>query len=195
MIPFKENRSYRRFHQQTPIPQEHLLSMVEAARYSPSSRNVQPIKYFISNNRQINQQLFPSLAWAGNLNDWDGPQEGERPSAYIILLHDKDISASYSCDNGIFAQSILLRAVELGWGGCMIASIKKAEIITTLNLPGNLDPILVIALGKPKENVVVDLATDGNIKYWRDANGTHHVPKRGMEELIWNKAFDPSDPK
>lgn len=185
MIPFRANRSYRRFYQELDIPHEHLISMVEAARLSPSSRNVQPIKFYINNNREINAQIFTHLGWAGYLKEWDGPQEGERPAGYIVFLHDKSLSATYSCDNGIFAQSILLQAVEWGWGGCMIASINKQELASLLELPQNLDPILVIALGKPKEKVVIDDAKDGEIKYWREADGTHHVPKRTLEELIW----------
>lgn len=185
MIPFRANRSYRRFYQEQDIPQEHLISMVEAARLSPSSRNVQPIKFYLSNNCEMNAKLFPLLGWAGYLKEWDGPQEGERPAGYILFLHDKSISATYSCDNGIFAQSILLQAVDLGWGGCMIASIEKQEISKLLELPHNLDPILIIALGKPKEKVVVDNAKDGEIKYWREPDGTHHVPKRTLDELIW----------
>lgn len=185
MIPFRENRSYRRFDQSITIPNDHLVSMVEAARLSPSSRNMQPIKFYISNNVEHNQKIFSTLAWAGYLKEWDGPIEGERPSAYIVLLHDTQISSTYSCDNGIFAQSILLRAVELGWGGCMIASIKKSDLCQILELPSHLDPIMVIALGKPVEKIVIDEAEGNEIKYWREADGTHHVPKRALEELIW----------
>jgi len=186
MIPFRENRSYRRFHESVEISTEHLRSMVDAARLSPSSRNVQPIKFFICNDRELNSGIYPNLGWAGYLKDWDGPQEGERPSAYIILLHDKNISAGYSCDHGIFAQSILLRAVELGFGGCMIATFKKDVLSGLLKLPEHLEMIMVIALGKPKEIVVVDDIKEGDVKYWRDSEQIHHVPKRTLEELIWS---------
>ena len=113
MIPFKENRSYRRFFEDVTIPEDHLVSMVDAARLSPSSRNVQPIKFYICNERDINAQIYPNLGWAGYLKEWDGPSEGERPSGYIILIHDKSISAGYSCDHGIFAQSI-----QIGRASC-----------------------------------------------------------------------------
>lgn len=186
MIPFRENRSYRRFHESVEISTEHLRSMVDAARLSPSSRNIQPIKFFICNDRELNSMIYPNLGWAGYLKEWDGPQEGERPSAYIILLHDKNISAGYSCDHGIFAQSILLRAVELGFGGCMIATFKKDVLSGLLKLPEHLEMIMVIALGKPKEIVVVDDIKEGDVKYWRDIEQIHHVPKRTLEELIWS---------
>lgn len=186
MIPFIKNRSYRRFYQQEQIPREDLVKMVEAARLSPSSRNVQPFKFFICNDRELNARIFPALGWAGYLKDWDGPQEGERPSGYIILLHDTTISQGYSCDNGIFAQSILLQAVDLGFGGCMIASFNKETISRILNLPAELVPVLVIALGKPKEVVVIDDVKEGDIRYWRDENQVHHVPKRSLDELIYD---------
>lgn len=186
MIPFEKNRSYRRFHQNQTIPEDHLLSMIDAARLSPSSRNLQPIKFFFTNQSEVSEKIFSALGWAGYLKDWDGPSEGERPSAYIILLHDKTIASGYSCDNGIFAQSILLRAVELGWGGCMIASVKRELIKRELSLPLEFDPVLVIALGKPAEKVVIDDVENNDIKYWRDSQGVHHVPKRRLDQLIWN---------
>ena len=185
MIPFRQNRSYRRFFQSESISKEELKMMVDAARLSPSSRNVQPIKFYISNDSEMNSKIYPNLGWAGYLKEWDGPVEGERPSAYIILLHDTNISQGYSCDNGIFAQSILLQAVDLGFGGCMIATFKKESLSQLLKLPEHLVPILVIALGKPKEVVVVDDIKEGDFKYWRDDQQNHHVPKRTLEELIY----------
>lgn len=180
----KKNRSYRRFYQETNIPDEHLELMVEAARYSASSRNIQPLKYAICNCRETNEKIFPTLAWAGYLTEWDGPVEGERPSGYIVQLLDKNISATPSCDHGITAQSVLLQAVELGYGGCIIASVKREALAQVLHLPENLEILQVIALGKPKENVVVDDMVDNGYKYWREEDGTHHVPKRTLDELI-----------
>lgn len=183
----KQNRSYRRFCQEVPVEKEHLRLMIEAARLSPSSRNIQPLKYYISDRPELNEQIFPSLAWAGYLTDWAGPAEGERPSAYIIQLLDKNISATASCDPGITAQSILLQATELGYGGCIIASVKREAVQKLLRLPGHLEIIHVIALGKPREQVVIDDLADNEYKYWREADGTHHVPKRTLQELILNK--------
>jgi nitroreductase len=192
MIPFRQNRSYRRFFQNENISEEQLMMMVDAARLSPSSRNVQPIKFYICNDRDMNDRIFPNLGWAGYLKEWDGPVEGERPGAYIILLHDTSVSQGYSCDNGIFAQSILLQAVDLGFGGCMIATFKKDEITQLLRLPKYLTPIMVIALGKPKEVVVIDDIKMGDVKYWRDAGNIHHVPKRTLDELIYIPEDEPA---
>ncbi len=186
MIPFEKNRSYRRFYEDVTIPEIDLRKMIDAARLSPSSRNVQPIKYFISAGAELNKKIFKTLAWAGYLKDWGGPKEGEQPSAYIIQLHDKNIAPGYSCDHGITAQSILLEAVDLGYGGCIIASVKREELSQILNLPADLDIINVLALGKPKETVVIDDIKDGDYKYWRDIDEVHHVPKRSVDELIFS---------
>ena len=180
----KKSRSYRRFYQDIPVKQEDLELMIEAARFSPSSRNVQPLKFILSNDSGLNDKIFPNLAWAGYLTDWEGPEKGEQPSGYIIMVHDKSISATYSCDNGIMAQSMLLQATELGYGGCMIASIKKDELKKLFSLNDNYDIIMVIALGKPKEVVVIDDIKDGDFRYFRENNGIHHVPKRTINELI-----------
>ncbi len=183
----QKNRSYRRFKQDHPIEFTALKELVNLARLSASANNAQPLKYFLSADSKTNNLIFPQLGWAGYLQDWPGPAEGERPSAYIIILGDKDIRQSFGCDHGIAAQSILLGAVEMGLGGCMMGSIKKAAVQEVLNIPANLEILLVIALGKPAEKVVLDeMKADSDIKYWRDESSIHHVPKRPLDEIIIN---------
>ena len=143
------NRSYRRFYENVRISREDLLEMVDNARLSASGKNTQALKYLICNAPDVNSKIFPCLAWAGYLTDWTGPAQGERPSAYIIVLHDRSISGNYYCDDGIASQSILLTAVEKGYGGCIIASVKREILSESINLPAGFDIIHVIALGKP----------------------------------------------
>jgi nitroreductase len=159
--------------------------LVGLARFSPSGANLQPLKFILSADPEQNARIYPTLAWAGYLRDWDGPEEGERPSAYIILLGDTQISKQFGCDHGIAAQSILLGAVEKGLGGCMIGSIERKRLREILAIPERYEILLVIALGYPKEKVVLeDVGPDGDIKYYRDSEGVHHVPKRTLDELI-----------
>jgi nitroreductase len=179
-----KNRSYRRFYQEIEITEKLLLSWVNLARLSASGRNAQPIKYILSFKAEKNALIFPSLAWAAFLTHWDGPEEGERPSAYLIQLLDTTIANQYFCDDGIAAQSILLGAVEAGFGGCIFRSINKPKLMQALNIAEQFQIINVIALGKPKEEVVIDEMQHGDFKYWRDENGVHHVPKRSLDELI-----------
>jgi len=183
-----KNRSYRRFYQDQAIERETLVELVDLARHSASGANIQPLKFYLLQTPEMNEIIFPHLGWAGYLQDWPGPKEGERPTGYIIILGDKSIKQSFGCDHGIAAQSILLGAVEKGYGGCMLASVNEREKLSaSLELPDNLLILLVIALGVPKESVVIDpLGADGDIKYWRDDDGVHHVPKRSLDELIIN---------
>ena len=185
----KFNRSYRRFYQNQKIKKETLVSLIDLARLSPSAKNIQAHKFLLSNNENDNSKVFSTLAWAGYLPDWDGPDEGERPSAYITILGDRSISSDFNKDfiytnSGIITQSILLGAAELGIGGCIFGSIQRKKLAASFKLPEHLEIMLVIALGKPKEVVVIDELKNDDIKYWRDENKTHHVPKRNLKELI-----------
>jgi nitroreductase len=180
-----KTRSYRRFHEDVPVPAEKIKEFIDMARLSASARNAQSLRYIISTDPEMNKKIFPMLAWAGYLKDWSGPVEGERPSAYIIILNDTCVSINYFCDDGIAAQSIMLSAVENGFGGCMIASIKREELAKLLKLEDQYKIVLVLALGKPKEKVVIDkMEKDGDFKYWRDEQQVHHVPKRALEDII-----------
>jgi nitroreductase len=181
----QRNRSYRRFYQDELVSMETLRKLVNLARLSASGANLQPLRYILSCDPEKNSHIFPHLAWAGYLKEWPGPEEGERPSAYILILGDTQVSKSFGCDHGIAAQSILLGAAELGLGGCMIGSVKRAELAQTLNIDPRYEILLAIALGRPKETVQIEpLGADGSVKYWRDENNVHHVPKRALEDII-----------
>jgi nitroreductase len=181
----KENRSYRRFDQRARISEEQVKRWVELARYTPSGRNLQPLKYAISTEETTNLRIFEQLAWAGYLKDWKGPQPGEQPSAYIAVLKDKTISETTYCDDGIAVQTILLGAVTDGFGGCTIGSFNKAKTSAILRLPDHLEILWILALGKPAEKVVLEDLDGEDIRYWRDMNEVHHVPKRTLDELIF----------
>ena len=182
----KTNRSYRRFEEATPIPEAVLTGLVELARYVPSGANQQPLKYRIVCRPDENRKVFETLKWAGALPDWDGPEEGERPSGYIIILCDKTIGSNKQWDEGIAAQTIMLGAVAAGFGGCMLGSINRPLLAESLNLsPDRYHISLVLALGKPKEEVViVPVPEDGSTAYYRDEEQTHYVPKRALADLL-----------
>ncbi len=181
----RKNRSYRRFDQRVAIEEESLRELVELARLSASGANRQPLKFVLSASAEQNERIFPCLHWAGYLPDWGGPASGERPTAYIIILGDNEISQVCGVDHGIAAQSIMLGATERGWGGCILGAVERKTLRDVLGLPARYEILLVLALGKPAEEVVVEAVPEsGDIKYWRDEAGTHHVPKRSLDELI-----------
>lgn len=179
------NRSYRRFNHNTHISPETLRELVDLARLTPSGRNMQPLRYLLITSEDACAKLYPSLSWAGYLKDWDGPVENERPAAYVIMLGDTTLAPSFGIDPGIATQSLLLGAVEQGLGGCIFGTIKRDEIRTNFEIPAHLEVLYVIALGEPVEKVVIDpVKADGDIKYWRDAEQVHHLPKRALKDVI-----------
>ncbi len=183
-----KNRSYRRFYEE-PISEETLKELVALARITPSAANAQALKYRLVYTKEENEKVFQTLRWAGALLDWDGPKEGERPSAYIVILCDQTLGKNKMTDDGIAAQTILLGAVEKGLGGCMLGNVKREELAEALGIDRERFAIdLVLALGKPKETVVlVDLPESGDTRYYRDDAKVHYVPKRSLEELILEK--------
>jgi len=181
----RTNRTYRRFRQAPAVTMDDLRWMADLARMSASAANRQPLRFILSCEPECNTAIFDCLGWAGYLPDWPGPAEEERPTAYIVILADKAVSKNWYCDDGIASQSILLGARERGFGGCILANINRRQLRPALDIAEHLDILLVLALGTPGEEVVIEpLGKDGDIKYWRDEAEVHHVPKRGLEEII-----------
>ena len=181
----KTNRSYRRYDEAAVIPETVVRSLVDLARICPSAANKQPLKYRIVTEPQERDLLFPNLAWAAYLSDWPGPSEGERPTGYILVCCDTEIAKEAALDAGIASQTILLGAADKGFGGCMFVSIKREAIKTAFKIPDRLDLLLVIALGKPVETVILEeTGSDGSIRYYRDDDQRHHVPKRPLNEVL-----------
>ena len=181
----KKNRSCRRFYEEHAVGLKTLEDLVDLARLSACAANLQPLKYILACQRQINAEIFSCLAWAGYLKDWPGPQAGERPAAYIVILGDSAISKDFGCDHGIAAQSILLGAREKGLAGCVIGSVNRNKLREILNIESHLQILLVLTIGKPKEKIVIEtVGPDGSIVYWRDTQAVHHVPKRALKDII-----------
>lgn len=185
-----KNRSYRRFDESYKISMTELEELASLSRIVPSTANSQAIKLMLINSEDDNEKVFNTLGWAGMLKDWPGPSKGERPTAYIILLGDLNLGKNKLTDDGIIAQTLLLGAVEKGLGGCMLGNIKRKELFEGLKIdPEKYSIDLVIALGKPIEEVVIEDMTDpSNNRYYRDEHNVHHVPKRPLYELIAYKS-------
>lgn len=186
----KEDRSYRQFDENFKINPDLLKNLIELTRYCSSGRNLQPLKYYIATDKEQCERIFPLLKWAGYLTDWDGPEEGKRPVAFLIQCLDTDLTNNCLCDDGIQLQAITLGATALGLGCCIIKAFNAVKIKEILELPHNYEPLYVIAIGKPLERILIeDLKgfSEENIKYYRTPDGVHHVPKRLLEDLIINK--------
>ncbi|MFC1897146.1 nitroreductase family protein [Chloroflexota bacterium] len=180
------NRTCRRFYQDEAIELETLRELVDLARLSASGSNRQPLRYILICDPEKNAFMFSCLGWAifDGVRD-PGPPEGERPSAYIIMLGDTEIAKNFAMDPGISCQSIFLGAREKGLGGTIHGSVKRKELIEALKIPEKYQIIAVLSLGKVKEKAVIDtVGPDGDIHYWRDSDDVHHVPKRSLDDMI-----------
>ena len=182
----RECRSYRRFYEEERISEDTLKELVDLARLSGSTANSQALKYYLATEPDVCARIFETLTWAKAIPDWGGPGEGERPAAYIVIACDQTLGKNKMWDEGIAAQSIMLGAVEKGLGGCMIGSVNRTKLAECLNLdPQRYALDLVLALGKPKEKVViVPVGPDGDTRYYRDEEQTHYVPKRKLEDIL-----------
>lgn len=181
---FLKTRTCRRYDESHRIDTDSLINLVDLARLSSSGGNRQPLKFLLYNKPEDCEKVFPYLSWAGYYTEWAGPEKGERPSAYIVILGDRSVSDNFGVDHGIAAHSILLGATDGGLGGCIIASIKREELCNDLHIPDRFEVLFIIALGKPAEQIVIDEMKKDDVKYWRDETGIHHVPKRNLNELI-----------
>ena len=180
----RQTRTVRRFDESRTITAKEIENLIELARLAGSARNLQPLKYCYSIEQELNKTIFSCLGWAGYLPHWPGPAPGERPTGYILCLLDTTIAAEADVDVGIASQNILLGATERGLAGCRIASINPS-LVRELALPEALTLQLVIALGKPAEQVsLTDLDDLGSIKYWQGPNNSHFVPKRSLADII-----------
>ncbi|MBQ8320842.1 MAG: nitroreductase family protein [Clostridia bacterium] len=179
----KKNRSYRRFDASHELSYELLTSFIESARFTPSGANLQRLRFTIVNEKLACDEIFPALKFAGYLKEWTGPAVSERPASYVIISSESELDTLLAIDLGIAAEAILLTACEAGVGGCMIRSFAP-EVIKARIPSGNQIPHMVIALGYPAEKVILTDSKSGDIKYYRDENDDHVVPKLPLDELI-----------
>jgi nitroreductase len=193
MQKFKElvlkNRSYRGYDNRVRQSKEELIELIDHARLMPAAKNSQPLKYFVAYEKEIVDQIQAHTSWAGKLPDLNLPFEGTKPTSFIIVLQDTTIEptlAQFQIDVGIVSAAITLAATEAGLGCCMIGAYSAKGVKEVMQLEENLSPVLVIALGKPAEEIVLEEAVDGNVDYYRDENNVHYVPKRKLEDTIVN---------
>ncbi len=184
----KQNRSYRGYDESRCVTEAELQEMVDCARLTASSVNMQPLKYYLAWEKDEVNRIQALTAWARGLPELTLPHEGMRPTAFIVICQDKSIQESlarFQKDVGIAAQTILLAAVEMGLGGCMIGNFGADSVRQELGLPENLAPLLIVAIGKPAEKIVLTEVSEGeSVAYYRDENDVHYVPKRRLEDVI-----------
>ena len=186
-----QNRSYRGFDAKYHFSEQQLRELVDHARLSPSSVNAQPFRYYLSWEAEEVARLNPLTNWAKGLPQLTLPHPGMEPTGFIIICQDMvwgESIARYQKDIGIVAQTILLAAAEQQLGGCMIGNFSPRAVKEALELSEGLEPVLIIALGKPAERVVLtEVGEDGSVAYYRDDEDVHYVPKRRLDDTICTK--------
>mgnify|MGYP000099324433 FL=1 len=186
----KQARSHRSFRQDRKVTRQELEHLVECARFTPVARNDQVLKYYLAEKPETVAAIQPLTKWAGALAELHLPRKGAEPVAYIVICLDGSLAenpAPYQRDVGIVAQTMLLAAAEMGLNGCMIGSFAAGELREKLGLPEAIKPQLLLALGEGTDRIVMtDVGEDGSTTYYRDAEDTHYVPKRTLEQLILN---------
>jgi len=186
----KQARSHRGFRQDRKVTWQELEHLVECARFTPAARNDQVLKYYLAEKPETVAAIQPLTKWAGALAELHLPRKGAEPVAYIVICLDGSLAenpAPYQRDVGIVAQTMLLAAAEMGLNGCMIGSFAAGELREKLGLPEAIKPQLLLALGEGTDRIVMtDVGEDGSTTYYRDAEDTHYVPKRTLEQLILN---------
>ena len=184
----KKNRSYRGYDESYHFTEEELTELVNVTRYAASSVNVQPFAYYIAWEEDEVKKIQSLTKWARALPNMTLPHPGKCPTGWVVVLHNTNWAPNvqrFRQDVGIVAQTLLLAAAEKGLGGCMIGNYVADEVSKALDLPENLVPVLLIALGKPAEEIVITEVDEGeNMNYYRDENDVHYVPKRKLKDII-----------
>lgn len=184
----RANRSYRGYDESYHFTKEELADFVDHARLAPSSVNAQPFRYYLAWEKDEVDKIQSLTKWARALPDLELPHKGMHPTGFIIICQDTNIGESltrYQKDVGIVAQTMLLAAVEKGLGGCMIGNFQAGPVKEALGLSQNLAPLLIVALGKPAEKIVLTEVDEGDsVQYYRDDEDVHYVPKRKLSDII-----------
>jgi len=184
----KEARTCRRYAGNKPLPVGTLEYLVDCAHLTPSGKNAQPLRYAIVEQPESCATVYSALRWAGALKDWDGPEEAERPTGYIILCAPKTAGPLTSIDLGISAQTINLAAQDKGLATCMLVSFNPTIIAPLIKLPEDMSILLVMSIGYPvEERHIASVPESGKLTYWRDEKQVHYVPKLALKDVIFTK--------
>ncbi|PLY01439.1 MAG: nitroreductase [Desulfuromonas sp.] len=180
----EKNRSYRRFDFARKIPADFLVDLVDAARMSQSAANLQPLSYMTVAEEEMVAKVHKHMRWAGYLADWSGPVDAERPVAYIVVLGNTQVKQTYrDVDAGLAMQNMCICAAAEGLGSCIIANIDRAALVELLEIPEQFEVLYALAFGYPVEKVrLVPFA--GDVKYYRDSEQNHFVPKRLLKDVL-----------
>ena len=179
----RKNRSHRAFDSSYTVAKRQLEAIVSVNDKLPSGRNAQTLRFRLLDAPGGGEDFCRFLHLGGYLPELHLPVPGIEPKAFIIVCSTEAESPIVNIDLGISLQSMALKAVEIGLNALIVKAFNRQEIKEALGLP--LDPLAVLAIGKGTERIVLDeVHTGSDLRYYRDADGTHHVPKIAVSELL-----------
>jgi len=184
-----KRRTIRRFKSKA-VPYEILEKCVNAARLAPSAKNQQSLEFIIVDEAQLLGKVFGTLRFASAIKPAGYPPPEQRPMAYVVILSQNEIALKewVQCDVGFAAENMILAAMEEEVGSCCIGLIKTKELSQILNIPDDYTIELVLALGYPDEEPILDEITD-NTTIWEDKDAVLHIPKRKLTEILHRNQF------
>ncbi len=176
-----KNRSVRGYDPSFVVREDQMRSILEVAVRVPSAMNRQALRFRPVLADEADKVL-DGFHLGGALPELKLPYAGTEPRAFIIVCAACEPDNYLYIDLGITAQSMLLRATELGLNGIMIGSFDKRRLQEVFNLPSL--PLLLIAIGKRAEQIeLTEIGADEPHAYYR-RDGIHYVPKVRLEKLI-----------
>lgn len=178
----KKNRSCRSF-ERVEISEKDMRMIVSAARYSPSARNAQSLRYLYTRDIKECEKIFPYTHWAGAIS-WN-PNSEEGATAYILVCTDTEkASSNHYVDMGLALQNMRLVAQDLGYSSCILGAYQKKEVETLLGLPEGYFSYFILALGKGRDCVEIIDTDTTDMKYERNDKNHHKVYKLKLEHLL-----------
>ena len=182
-------RTVRRF-KPVPVDRSLLERLVNAGRLAPSAGNLQPLEFIAVDDAEVRQAVFPCLRWAAYINPRGNPLPGQEPMAYIVTLVNLAVrEKGFEYDVGAAMENMILAAKDAGVGSCWLLSVEREKLAEILNVPQRYRIDCVLALGYPAESPMAEEFTE-SIKYWQDAEGALHVPKRPLRSVFRINRFD-----
>ena len=177
-----KNRSYRGYRKEYVVTAEMLKSIIAVNTKVPSGRNRQPLRFKLVTRDTGADKVLPHIRLGAGLPELHLPFAGTEPEAFIIVCTTVPEDRNVYIDLGISSQSMLLKAVDMGLNGIIIAAFDHEAIKQAFSLP--YEPVLVVAIGKGAEKIeLVPIAETEDHNYYR-RDGVHYVPKVKVEDLI-----------
>jgi nitroreductase len=176
-----KNRSHRGYDSSRQVLVEELKQIAEVCTKIPSAKNQQVLRFKLVAGENA-PRLQQYTKWGGALPELNLPFPGTEPSAFIIICSTVPENKWVDIDLGIAAQSMLLKAVEMGLNGICIGAFNKNAVVEEFSLQH--EPVLILAIGKGAEHIQLTRAKEGeNLTYYRK-DGVHFVPKLGLDDLL-----------